>query len=43
LQTDRLQALLANPDAFKFNFANFEPFPFPLDPEVEIKGIIPGK
>jgi len=43
LQTERLQALLADPEAFKINFASFEPLPFPLDPEVQIKGIIPEK
>lgn len=43
-KTDRLKALLADPDpAFKFNFSNFEPIPFPLDPEICIKGIIPEK
>lgn len=41
---DRLKALLADPDpAFKINFSNFEPIPFPLDPEISIKGIIPEK
>ncbi|XP_025833575.1 phosphatidylinositol 3-kinase catalytic subunit type 3 [Agrilus planipennis] len=39
----KLQQLLADPNAFKFNFANFEPFPFPLDPEVYIKGILSEK
>ncbi|XP_032668261.1 phosphatidylinositol 3-kinase catalytic subunit type 3 isoform X2 [Odontomachus brunneus] len=43
-KTDRLRALLADPDpAFKINFSNFEPIPFPLDPEICIKGIIPEK
>jgi len=42
-KTERLQALLADPEAFKINFASFEPLPFPLDPEVQIKGIIPEK
>lgn len=42
-KTERLQALLADPEAFKINFASFEPLPFPLDPEVHIKGIIPEK
>ncbi|CAG2065923.1 unnamed protein product, partial [Timema podura] len=41
--TERLQALLADPEAFKMNFASFEPMPFPLDPDVHIKGIIPDK
>ncbi|XP_061932147.1 phosphatidylinositol 3-kinase catalytic subunit type 3 isoform X2 [Apis cerana] len=43
-KTDRLRVLLADPDpAFKINFSNFEPIPFPLDPEISIKGIIPEK
>ncbi|XP_043278033.1 phosphatidylinositol 3-kinase catalytic subunit type 3 [Venturia canescens] len=43
-KTDRLKALLADPDpVFKINFSNFEPIPFPLDPEISIKGIIPEK
>lgn len=42
-KAERLQQLLADPDAFKINFANFEPFPFPLDPDVYIKGIVPDK
>jgi len=43
-KTDRLRALLTEPDpVFKINFSNFEPIPFPLDPEICIKGIIPEK
>lgn len=42
-KAERLQQLLADPDAFKFNFANFEPMPFPLDPSVTIKGIVAKK
>lgn len=43
-KTDRLRILLADPDpAFKINFSNFEPIPFPLDPEICIKGIMPEK
>ncbi|XP_045775487.1 phosphatidylinositol 3-kinase catalytic subunit type 3 [Maniola jurtina] len=42
-KAERLQQLLADPDAFKFNFANFEPVPFPLDPNVNIKGIVAKK
>ncbi|XP_076179765.1 phosphatidylinositol 3-kinase catalytic subunit type 3-like isoform X2 [Ptiloglossa arizonensis] len=43
-KTERLRALLADLDpAFKINFSNFEPIPFPLDPEICIKGIIPEK
>ena len=40
---EKLQQLLADSDSHKINFANFEPFPFPLDPEIHIKGIIPEK
>ncbi|CAB3384337.1 Hypothetical predicted protein [Cloeon dipterum] len=40
---ERLQSMLANPDAFNYNFADFKPFPFPLDPDVVIKGIVPEK
>ncbi|CAH2258733.1 jg5410 [Pararge aegeria aegeria] len=42
-KAERLQQFLADPDAFKFNFANFEPVPFPLDPNVNIKGIVARK
>lgn len=42
-KAERLQQLLADPDSFKFNFTNFEPMPFPLDPNVTIKGIIARK
>lgn len=42
-KTERLQALLADPEAFKMNFASFDPLPFPLDPDVHIKGIVPEK
>lgn len=43
-KADRLRTLLADPDpAYKMNFSNFEPIPFPLDPEICIKGIIPEK
>ncbi|XP_013142489.1 PREDICTED: phosphatidylinositol 3-kinase catalytic subunit type 3 [Papilio polytes] len=42
-KAERLQQLLADPDAFKFNFTNFEPMPFPLDPSVTIKGIVAKK
>lgn len=30
----KLKELLSDPDAFKYNFAKFEPIPFPLNPEV---------
>ncbi|XP_045450197.1 phosphatidylinositol 3-kinase catalytic subunit type 3 [Melitaea cinxia] len=42
-KAERLQQLLSDPDAFKFNFTNFEPMPFPLDPSVHIKGIVAKK
>lgn len=42
-KAERLQQLLADSEMFKINFANFEPFPFPLDPDVYIKGIVPEK
>lgn len=41
-KTEKLQELLADPNTFKINFAN-DPVPFPLDPDVLIKGIIPEK
>ncbi|XP_058804618.1 phosphatidylinositol 3-kinase catalytic subunit type 3 [Phymastichus coffea] len=41
---ERLRALLADDDAlFKVNFSNFEPIPFPLDPDICIKAIKPEK
>uniref|UniRef100_T1JEU2 Phosphatidylinositol 3-kinase catalytic subunit type 3 n=1 Tax=Strigamia maritima TaxID=126957 RepID=T1JEU2_STRMM len=40
---ERLRALLADPEANKINFTNFEPLPLPLDPEQRIKGIIAEK
>lgn len=43
-KAERLRALLTDADAvFKINFSNFEPIPFPLDPDISIKGIIPDK
>jgi len=41
LQIEKLQAILSDEEACKFNFASFEAIPLPLDPEVRIKGIIP--
>lgn len=41
-KTEKLQELLADPNTFKINFAA-EPMPFPLDPDILIKGIIPEK
>jgi phosphatidylinositol 3-kinase len=41
---ERLRSLLIDADTiFKINFSNFEPIPFPLDPDISIKGIIPEK
>lgn len=42
-KAERLQKLLADAEAFKFNFSNFEPIPFPLDPNIYIKGIVAKK
>lgn len=42
-KTEQLQTLLKDTETFKFNFSNFEPLPFPLDPSVYIKGIVPEK
>lgn len=41
-KTEKLQELLADSNTFKMNFVN-DPMPFPLDPNVLIKGIIPEK
>ncbi|XP_076350143.1 phosphatidylinositol 3-kinase 59F isoform X2 [Tachypleus tridentatus] len=40
---ERLQAMLSDPEANKINFTGFDPLPLSLDPEVNIKGIIPEK
>ncbi|CAB3253983.1 unnamed protein product, partial [Arctia plantaginis] len=42
-KAERLRALLADPDAFKYSFAAMDPLPFPLDPAVTIKGVVPNK
>ncbi|XP_050293503.1 phosphatidylinositol 3-kinase catalytic subunit type 3 isoform X2 [Anthonomus grandis grandis] len=42
-KVQKLKELLSDPDAFKYNFAKFEPIPFPLDPEIIITGILPDK
>ncbi|CAB0037128.1 unnamed protein product [Trichogramma brassicae] len=43
-KTERLRSLLADADAFfKINFENFEAIPFPLDPDISIKGIVSEK
>lgn len=42
-QIEKLQGLLADPEGFgkDFTFTSFEPFPFPLDPNRIVRGIIP--
>lgn len=40
---EKFQKLLLESDAFKINFTNFDPIPFPLDPEVQITKIVPSK
>ncbi|XP_062590997.1 phosphatidylinositol 3-kinase catalytic subunit type 3-like [Saccostrea cucullata] len=40
---ERLQALLHDPEACKFDFSNFEPLSLPLDPDVKVCGIAPEK
>ncbi|XKL66682.1 hypothetical protein PGB90_010102 [Kerria lacca] len=40
---EHFQSLLKDAETSKFNFSNFEPLPFPLDPNVYIKGIMPEK
>lgn len=42
-QIERLQAILTDPDALKFNFVSFDPIPLPLDPEHKVIGIYPDK
>lgn len=39
LQTDRLQALLADND--KVYLSDIEPIPLPLEPQIRIRGIVP--
>ncbi|XP_014210139.1 phosphatidylinositol 3-kinase catalytic subunit type 3 [Copidosoma floridanum] len=42
-KTERLRALLSDSEPnFRVNFSNFEPIPFPLDPDISIKGISPN-
>ncbi|XP_046659844.1 phosphatidylinositol 3-kinase catalytic subunit type 3-like [Homalodisca vitripennis] len=38
---EQLQVLLADSEAFKINLADFDPIPFPLDPRICIRGIVP--
>lgn len=40
---EKFQQLLADSDAFRINFSNFEAIPLPLDPEIIIRGIVPMK
>jgi phosphatidylinositol 3-kinase len=40
---EKFQQLLSDSDAFRVNFSNFDAIPFPLDPDVVIRGIIPVK
>lgn len=40
---EKFQQLLADSDAFRINFSNFDPIPLPLDPEIMIRGIVPMK
>lgn len=42
-KTEKFHSLLSDPSIFKFNFESFEPLPFPLDPDIIIKGIIAEK
>lgn len=42
-KTEKFQQLLSDSDTFRINFSNFEPIPFPLDPDVLIRGIVPVK
>lgn len=43
LQIERLQALLHDAEACKFDFSNFEPLPLPLDPDIKVCGIVAEK
>lgn len=42
-KTEKFQLLLTDFDALKVNFSKFDPLPFPLDPDIHIRGIIPEK
>ncbi|XP_034240868.1 phosphatidylinositol 3-kinase catalytic subunit type 3 [Thrips palmi] len=37
---ERLQSLFVDSETFMINFANIEPLPFPLNPDIYIKGIV---
>lgn len=40
LQIERLQSLFQDAETFMINFVNIEPLPFPLNPDIYIKGIV---
>lgn len=40
---EKFQQLLADSDAFRINFSNFEAIPLLLDPDIKIRGIVPMK
>lgn len=40
-KTEKFQQLLSDSDTFRINFSHFDAIPFPLDPDVMIRGIIP--
>lgn len=40
---EKFQQLLADSDAFRINFSNFDAIPLPLDPDIKIRGIVPMK
>lgn len=42
-KAEKLRQLLGDVDVCKYNFSKFDPIPFPLDPNVEITGIVPEK
>jgi phosphatidylinositol 3-kinase len=39
---EKLQSVLSDAETLKFNFSSFDSIPLPLDPDIRIKGIIPG-
>ncbi|XP_055595216.1 phosphatidylinositol 3-kinase catalytic subunit type 3 [Uranotaenia lowii] len=42
-KTEKFQTLLSDTDAVKMNFTKFEPLSFPLNPDIQIRGIIAEK
>lgn len=40
-KTEKFQQLLSDSDGFRINFSQFDCIPFPLDPEIIIRGIVP--